>query len=112
MVLNRTTWRTPAVVLACGGLVLMFALGIRQSFGLFLRPMSLDLGWGREALSIAFATQSLIVGLASPVLGAVADRWGAVRVLMGGGALYTVALVHRPIDDRPVARLATAAPQG
>jgi len=43
------------VVLVFGGLILMLALGIRQSFGLFLRPMSMDLGWGREAFS--FATQ-------------------------------------------------------
>ena len=42
-------WRTPAVVLLCGGLILMLALGTRQSFGLFLRPMSMELGWGREA---------------------------------------------------------------
>ena len=105
-------WRRPVVVLFAAMIFLFFTWGIRQSFGLLMRPITLDLGWGREALSLAFATQSLIVGLASPVLGAVADRWGAVRVLMGGGALYTVALVHRPIDDRPVARLATAAPQG
>ena len=43
------------MVLVFGGLILMLALGIRQSFGLFLRPMSMDLGWGREAFS--FATQ-------------------------------------------------------
>ena len=43
-------WRTPAVILICGGLILMLALGTRQTFGLFLRPMSIDLGWGREAM--------------------------------------------------------------
>jgi hypothetical protein len=35
------------VILACGGIILALALGTRQSFGLFLRPMSIDLGWGR-----------------------------------------------------------------
>jgi len=49
----RTGWRTPAVVLACGGIILMLALGTRQGFGLFLRPMSVDLGWGREVFSLA-----------------------------------------------------------
>ena len=44
-------WRTPAVVLLCGGLILMLALGTRQSFGLFLRPMTIDLGCGREVFS-------------------------------------------------------------
>ena len=46
--LDLDRWRTPTMVLVCAGLVLMLALGIRQSFGLFLRPMSMDLGWGRE----------------------------------------------------------------
>ena len=69
-------WRTPAVILACGGLILMLALGMRQSFGLFLRPMSMDLGWGREAFSFAIALQNLVWGCAMPFAGAIADRYG------------------------------------
>ncbi len=69
-------WRTPAVILACGGLILMLALGTRQSFGLFLRPMSMDLGWGREAFSFAIALQNLVWGCAMPFAGAIADRQG------------------------------------
>src|SRR5438876_11828200 len=60
----RTGWRTPAVVLACGGIILMLALGTRQGFGLFLRPMSMDLGWGREVFPLAFdLAAGLLVGL-------------------------------------------------
>jgi MFS family permease len=79
-------WRTPAVILACGGLILMLALGARQSFGLFLRPMSMDLGWGREAFSFAIALQNLVWGCAMPFAGAIADRYGAGRVLAAYGA--------------------------
>ena len=74
--MNSRSWHTPAVVLACGGLILMLALGMRQSFGLFLRPMSMDLGWGREAFSFAIALQNLVWGCAMPFAGAIADRYG------------------------------------
>src|SRR5688500_441486 len=85
-------WRTPTMMLVCAGLVLMLALGIRQSFGLFLRPMSMDLGWGRETFSFAIALQNLVWGLAMPFAGAIADRKGAGRVIVAGGLLYTVGL--------------------
>src|SRR6185436_1146936 len=86
-------WRAPAVILVCGGIVLCIALGTRQSFGLFLRPMSMDLGWGREAFSFAIALQNLVWGLAMPFTGAIADRYGAGRVLVAGGVSYALGLV-------------------
>jgi MFS family permease len=95
--LLRSGWRTPVVVLACGGLILMLALGTRQSFGLFLRPMSLDLGWGRETFSFAIALQNLVWGCAMPFTGAIADRYGAGRVLVAGGLAYgggLIAMAH------------------
>src|SRR5574341_67829 len=86
-------WRTPTVILACGGLILGLALGTRQSFGLFLRPMSMDLGWGREAFSFAIALQNLVWGFAMPFAGAIADRYGAGRVLVAGGLAYGAGLL-------------------
>ena len=85
--------RTPTFMLACAGLVLMLALGVRQSFGLFLRPMSIELGWGREAFSFAIALQNLVWGLAMPFAGAIADRLGAGRVIAVGGLLYALGLL-------------------
>ena len=70
----------------------MLALGTRQSFGLFLRPMSMDLGWGREVFSFAIALQNLVWGLAMPVAGAIADRYGPGRVLAAGGLAYGAGL--------------------
>ena len=70
----------------------MLALGIRQSFGLFLRPMTTDLGWGRETFSFAIAMQNLVWGLAMPFAGAIADRHGAGRVIAAGGLLYAIGL--------------------
>lgn len=50
--------------------------------------MTLDLGWGRETFAFAIALQNLVWGLAQPFAGAIADRYGAGRVLAGGGACY------------------------
>jgi MFS family permease len=95
-------WRTPVVILACGGLILMLALGIRQSFGLFLRPMSVDLGWGREAFSFAIALQNLVWGLAMPFTGAIADRFGGGRVLVVGGLAYAGGLAAMAYSSTPL----------
>ena len=81
----------------------MLALGIRQSFGLFLRPMSMDLGWGREAFSFAIALQNLAWGLAMPFAGAIADRYGAGRVLFAGGVAYGLGLAGMAYAASPLA---------
>src|SRR5437899_12419433 len=73
------------MVLVCGGIILGLALGTRQSFGLFLRPMSLDLGWGRETFSFAIALQNLVWGLAWPTAGALADAFGGGAGRLPGG---------------------------
>ena len=91
------------MVIACGGIILLFALGIRQSFGLFLRPMSMDLGWGREVFSFAIATQNLVWGIAMPFLGAIADRYGPARVLVAGGIAYGVGLLAMAHATGPLA---------
>jgi MFS family permease len=100
---KHSGWHSPAVILACGGLILMLALGTRQSFGLFLRPMSLDLGWGREVFSFAIALQNLVWGLAMPFAGAIADRYGAARVLIAGGAAYGAGLLAMAHAADPLA---------
>lgn len=88
-----SNWRTPTVVLICGCVVLMLSLGTRQSFGLYLRPMSFDLGWGREVFAFAVAVQNLVWGLAQPFAGMVADKFGAARVIIAGSILYVLGLV-------------------
>lgn len=95
-------WRTPVVVLLCGGLILMLALGTRQSFGLFLRPMTLDLGCGRAVFSFAIALQNLVWGLGMPIAGAIADRYGAGRVLFVGGIAYGLGLISMAHSATPL----------
>jgi MFS family permease len=85
-------WLTPGGVLLFGSLVLVLSLGIRHGFGLFLQPMSLERGWGREVFSFAIAAQNIIWGLAQPFAGMLADRFGAGKVVLGGALLYAAGL--------------------
>jgi len=87
-----SNWRTPLVVLICGGIILTLSLGTRHSFGLYLQPMTLDLGWSRQTFAIALAIQNLVYGLATPFAGMVADRFGAAKALVGGTLLYALGM--------------------
>ena len=91
--MNNTNWRTPAVVLACGGIILTLSLGIRHGFGLYLQPMTMELGIGREVFAIALALQNLVYGFAQPFTGMIADKYGAGRVLVSGTLLYALGLL-------------------
>lgn len=70
----------------------MLSLGIRHGFGIFLRPMTLDLQWPRSTFAFAIALQNLVWGFSQPFVGFVADRFGAGRVLVVGGLCYAVGL--------------------
>ena len=80
-------------VLLCGAAVVTLSMGIRHGFGLFLQPITMDRGWTRETFAFALAIQNLAWGLAGPLAGMVADRYGAFRVLVVGGLLYAGGLV-------------------
>ncbi|BBH34839.1 major facilitator superfamily permease [Pseudomonas sp. St290] len=94
-------WRTCGWVLVGSALILALSLGVRHGFGLFLAPMSAEFGWGREVFAFAIALQNLIWGLAQPFTGALADRFGAAKVVLIGGVLYAVGLVFMGMADSP-----------
>lgn len=80
-------------VLLCGAAVVTLSMGIRHGFGLWLQPITMDRGWSRETFAFAMAVQNLAWGLAGPIAGMWADRFGAFRVLVVGGILYALGLV-------------------
>ena len=86
--MNAVAPRTATLILLCGSIVVSLSLGIRHTFGLFLQPMTADLAWSREAFSFAIALQNLMWGAGGPVTGWLADRFGAGKVVFGGGLLY------------------------
>jgi predicted MFS family arabinose efflux permease len=80
-------------VLLCGAGIVTLSMGIRHGFGLWLQPITMDRGWTRETFAFAMAIQNLAWGVAGPVAGMLADRYGAFRVLIAGSALYALGLV-------------------
>ena len=89
----------PVVILVCGGIILSFNLGIRQSFGLFIEPMNTSLNWGVASFSFAIAMQNLIWGVTQPLFGAMADRFGTARTVIIGALLYAAGLVMMALPD-------------
>lgn len=84
--------RSPWVAILCAAAIVTVAMGIRQSSGLYLRPIELELGIGRDAFGLAVAIQHIILGLAQPFVGVLADKHGAGRVAAIGGLLYALGL--------------------
>ncbi len=91
MARSTTLLRSKAgIITICGALMVLLSMGIRQSFGVFLQPITLDLGIGRESFSLAVAIQNIIFGL--PIIGILADRFGARWVAVVSAILYVVGL--------------------
>lgn len=97
-----SVWRTSGWILFGSALILALSLGTRHGFGLFLPPMSARFGWGREVFAFAIAFQNLIWGLAQPFAGALADRFGAAKVVFVGGVLYAAGLMCMSLADSPL----------
>jgi MFS family permease len=93
----------PGIVLFCGCAILFLAFGARAGFGLFLQPISLEFGWGREVLSFSLAFQQIVWGALGPLAGAIADRYGTGRVIAGCGLLYALGLIAMSFAQTPLA---------
>lgn len=85
-------WHGAVVALVCGSLILLVSLGVRHTFGLFLQPVTMDQGWGRETFAFAIALQNLVWGASQPFTGVIADRYGAKPVVAAGAVLYGLGL--------------------
>ena len=81
------------VVLLSAGIILSLCMGIRQTFGLYLDPISSELGLGRETFALAMGLQNLLWGITAPFAGAVADKYGAGRVVVFGAFVYGIGLI-------------------
>ncbi len=76
----------------CGCIVATVSFGPRSALGNFLRPMSIDNGWGREVFALAVAMQTLLYGAVQPFTGALADRFGTMRVMIVAALLYALGM--------------------
>jgi MFS family permease len=89
---SQTMSKAALTAIGAGSFIVLLSFGIRSGFGLFLQPMSMDLGSGREVFALAMAIQNLVWGAAQPFIGMIADRFGVARTVAAGGLLYGVAL--------------------
>lgn len=82
----------PFIIMICGAAILCLTIGMGRSYGLFLTPITGDLGIGRSAFAFAIAAQNILWGLSQPFAGMISDRFGAAKVLIVGSILYLVGL--------------------
>jgi MFS family permease len=96
------TWRTPTVIIICGCAIALLSFGPRSSLGFFIQPMGREFTWGRDVFGLALALQNLLWGLGQPIAGAIADRFGILRVMIVGALLYAGGLLLMRYSTTPL----------
>src|SRR6516225_6615986 len=86
---QRSFW----IPVISGAMILTIGIGARQSFGIFQKPIAVDLRVGRELWSFANALAMLLVGALSPFVGNFSDRFGTARTVASGGILYVIGML-------------------
>jgi MFS family permease len=95
-------WRTPFVIIVCGCAIALLGFGPRSTLGFFIQPMSREFSWGRDVFGLALAVQNLLWGLGQPLAGAIADRFGILRVMFVGALLYAAGLLMMRYATTPL----------
>src|SRR3954466_4260050 len=85
--------RSTVALLVLSGLIISICMGLRQSLGLFMRPMTLDLGISAATFGFAIALQNMVWGFSQPFVGALADKHGPRPVLVGTALVYAAGLL-------------------
>jgi MFS family permease len=84
-------------------LIALVTYGLRTSFGLFAAPIGEGRGWSPEVFALAIAIQNIVWGMGQPFAGAVADRYGAARILAAGGVVYAAGVALMAVSPTPLA---------
>ena len=85
-------------VLIFGGFMVTMSMGIRHGFGLFNLPITSANEWGRETFALTIALQNLAWRVFQPITGALADRYGAFKIMVAGGLLYALGLAGMAVS--------------
>src|ERR1700722_10362110 len=89
----RAGWRSPLFIIVCAVAIQLLSFGPRSALGFFVHPRSREFAWGRDIFGLALALQNLLWGLGQPIAGAIADRFGVLRVMCVGAVLYAAGLL-------------------
>ena len=81
------------LLIILSGVIISICMGLRQSLGLFMQPMGVDLGISAAAFGFSIALQNIVWGASQPFVGAVADRYGPRPVLVGTSIVYAAGLL-------------------
>ncbi|HEX6689684.1 MAG TPA: MFS transporter [Burkholderiales bacterium] len=82
-----------ALLVVLSGAIISLCMGMRQSLGLFMQPMNVELGISAAAFGFSIALQNIVYGLTQPFIGAIADKHGPRPVLMVTALLYAAGLL-------------------
>src|SRR5437588_13132255 len=85
--------RAMLVLIVLSGLIISICMGLRQSLGLFMRPMTLELGISAATFGFSIALQNIVWGLSQPFIGPAADRYGPRPVLIAPALVYAAGLL-------------------
>ena len=99
---DRRSPTIPVAIVLAGCTIALMTFGPRSAMGLFQKPMLADLGWDRSTFGLAMAIQNIMWGAGQPFFGAIADKYGAWRVLLMSGLLYATGLVLMAVADAPI----------
>jgi predicted MFS family arabinose efflux permease len=91
--MSQTQRRAMLLLIVVSGVIISLCMGLRQSLGLFMRPMTVDLGISAATFGFAIALQNIVWGLSQPFVGAAADRYGARPVLVVTALVYAAGLL-------------------
>ena len=84
------------ILSVCAAAILMVTMGVRQTSGLFLSPINTATGLGIVSISLALAIGQFVWGATQPIFGAIADKYGSVRVIIGGTVILAIGTALTP----------------
>ena len=92
MITSPTNLSQTRLILIGAAVMLSLGMGLRQSFGLFLTPVTRDLALTATDFTLAVAVQNIVWGISQAPIGAIADRLGLRATMMAGAAIYVIGL--------------------
>ncbi len=90
---NTARLPKPVMILAGAAAMMSIGMGMRQSLGLFLAPVTRDLGLTAADFTFAVAVQNIAWGVVQAPIGAIADKWGLRPAMLAGGVIYIVGML-------------------